>query len=316
MTDKNVPNIIARNEPANKTHSLIFNDVTSALKSFRSKIQERGDLKHITVEEQLFLLEDLSSFRLGKHILLTGGANGIWTDYLISPFAHINNLFQLPPSILECFFLFHSPVVLAQRELLEKLQKVAQTQVKNGKVLASIPCGVMRDLLSLDYSSTIDVKIVGIDIDPLSLSQAKQLATTYNVKNTNFIHSDAWNLGFSSEFDFISSIGLNMYEPDKEKVVELYKQLYNALKPGGTLFTGVLTWPPYINKEKSDWILQNIPKYNLHLEEVIHKDLLDIKWLNFRSLDEIEQDFIKAGFNKIEIQEDSRRIFPAIIAKK
>ena len=215
----------------NRTHSPIYPELAAALETIKRKCRSRGNLSDLTVEEQCSILDDLSTFPLGRHILLTGGANGIWTDYMISPQAYFgkSDLFHQPLSLIECFLLFHSPVVLAQRELFVFLQKTAQKHIAEGKVFASVPCGMMRDLLTLNFSSVKDIQLVGIDIDPVSITQAKKLASEVKIKNVSFFERDAWDLGCKSEFDFISSVGLNMYEPNKDKVVELYNQFYLAL---------------------------------------------------------------------------------------
>lgn len=304
------------NDERIKTHSLTDNDLEEVLKKLKNKIcaNEKNSLNF--VKEQFAILDDLASFPLGQHILLNGGANGAWTDYLISPQECLGDDLRYDCSLIESFFLFHSPAVIAQRELIRLSQKIAQSQLSEGKKFASIPCGVMRDLLSLDFSSVKDISLVGIDIDPLSLNLASQLALKLNVRNVSFIEKDAWNLDYESEFDFINSIGLNVYESDRKAVIALYNQFYKALKPNGILFTGVLTWPPYIDGDKSEWVIDNIPNFDLYLEEIIHKYILDLKWLNFRMLNEVESDFIQAGFSKVAIHKDPCCIFPAIVATK
>jgi hypothetical protein len=52
------------------------------------------------------------------------------------------------------------------------------------------------------------------------------------------------------------------------------------------------------------------------MEKIIHNDILDIKWLNFRMLPEIKSEFQEAGFSKVEIIQDSLCVFPAVIAIK
>lgn len=298
-----------------RTHAFEDSDLDKVLNKVKKKI---NDKKSFNAKELLLILEDLASFPLGQHIILNGGANGAWTDYLISPQEYLeNDLTNFDCSFLERFFLFHSPSVLAQRELFRLAQNIAEKKFHDGgKRFASIPCGIMRDLLNSNFSFSKEVSLIGVDLDPLSLELASQLALKLNISNVSFIEKDAWNLGYNYEFDFINSIGLNVYESDRESVIELYNQLYRALKTDGILFTGVLTWPPYIDKSKSEWVIDKIPKFDLHLEKIIHKDLLDLKWLNFRKLDEMELDFKRAGFSRVEICQDSRCVFPAIIAKK
>ena len=302
----------------NITHCPLFPGMEQAIENLKNRFMSRGVCTHVTLEEVGMILEDLASFPLGQHILLSGGSNGMWTDYLISPQEYFSEktFMNLDLSVIERFFLFNSPAVLAQRELHATLQKTAQLHLGNNKTFASVPCGLMRDLLSLDYSGVNDVSLVGIDIDQESIDRSRELAAKMKVDQVSYVQEDAWNLQCRDSFDFISSIGLNMYEKNGEKVIGLYRKFFDALKPGGILFTGVLTWPPYMDSEKSDWNESLISKYDMHLEAVIHRDILDIQWFNFRTLSEAKNDFRKAGFTNIRIEQDSRCIFPAIIATK
>ncbi|MCX6989759.1 MAG: class I SAM-dependent methyltransferase [Chlamydiae bacterium] len=303
-----------------RTHHSLYPGIEEAVENLKDGFISRNDFSHITREEVVAILDDLASFPLGRHILLSGGSNGMWTDYLISPQEYFTgkSLVDLDLSVIERFFLFNSPTVLAQRELYIKLKKNAQKLIANGKIFASLPCGLMRDLLSLDYSGIDDISLIGIDIDRDSLNRSEILSRELDIDRVNvkYIQEDAWNLQYKDSFDFISSIGLNMYERDEEKVVQFYRNLFDALKPGGTLFTGVLTWPPYLDSRKSNWEVNAIPKYDMYLETVLHRDILNIQWFNFRTLAEIKDDFRKAGFSNIRIEPDSRCIFPAIIAVK
>lgn len=303
---------------SNRTHRPLYAGLEQAIENLKSNFISKGNYSHVTLEEVCSILEDLASFPLGRYIILSGGSNGMWTDYLISPQEYLTEktLIDLDLSLVERFFLFSSPAVLAQRELHAKLQKTAQNHIGDGKIFASIPCGLMRDLLSLDYSKSNNISLIGIDVDLDSLERSRALASTKKIDQITYIQEDAWKMEYRNAFDFISSIGLNVYEKDKDKVIGLYKNLYDALKPGGMLFTGVLTWPPYIDKEKSEWDLNSIPKYDMHLEMVIHRDILNIQWFNFRTIAEAKDDFKKAGFKNIKIEQDSRCIFPAIIAIK
>ena len=313
-------------EPAltnlNKSHYPIYPELKIAIENLKTRfLQQQNSTEsssYTSLEEISVILEDLAKFPLGQHILLSGGSNGAWTDYLISPQEYLS---QLDPtgihlSLIERFFLFSSPAVLAQRELHQNLQKTAQKHLGNNKIFASIPCGLMRDFLSLDYSGIQNVSLVGIDIDRESLEKSRKLAAEMDVKQVTYVQADAWNLEYKDTFDFISSVGLNMYEKNEEKVIDLYRNLFTALKPGGILFTGILTWPPYLDRQKTDWVMEEIPKYDLRLETVLHKDVLNIQWLNCRTLAEAKEDFIKAGFTDIRIEKDSKCIFPAIIATK
>ena len=313
MKQKSLDDSLIKSAATNKSHFKEFHDLEDKLKYYSNRIVSRGDLPHTTVQNQLEILKELSEFPLGRHIIETGGANGFWTDYMICYDEHRNNKRKL--SDLEDFLINRSLHVNAQRELYFLFQETAQSKLKDQMVLASIPCGMMRDLIELDFSNVKNTRLLGIDIDPHALSCADQLRTKAGLNNVTLKQKDAWNLGISSQIDVINSIGLNVYEPDKDKVQALYLNFYTALKPNGILFTGVLTHPPG-SDEKSDWMIDNINQNDLFLEMVLFRDILNLKWMNFRSLSNIKEDFFKAGFKKVEVISDENQIFPAIIAHK
>ena len=298
----------------NRSHRPFESDIETLCSTLKSKVISRGNLAHVDVSQQLQLIEELSSFNLGKHILRNRGANAFWTDYLIFPPTEPTDLSL---SNLERFLLYQSPHVIAQRELFHILQSVLQNSIKDNNKISSIPCGTMRDLLSLDISTTKNLKLVGVDIDPeaLSLAHNRSLGVKNHTAQIEFVEQDAWALPFQNEFDIITSIGLNVYESDRFSVIDLYKQFYNSLRPTGKLLTGVLTYPPGF-ETPSDWKHEAISSDILWLERVLYFDILDLNWKNFRSLEEIQSDFIAAGFSKVDVICDSRCVFPAIIATK
>ncbi|MBS0629625.1 MAG: methyltransferase domain-containing protein [Verrucomicrobia bacterium] len=304
-------------EDANKSHPIRYSDYADAAEVIKKRIKAQRDIPNCSYDQVCQILDHLMNSPLGRHILQTGGANGIWTDYMISfPWVQKNIVGRmLSMNRLEYFIIFEMPSVLAQRELFLHSQKIAQRHIKANNTLASLPCGVMRDLLELDANPKANVQFVGIDIDNESLSAAKKLAQEKGISNVSFEQKDAWNLGIFSEFDFITSIGLNCYEPDRGRVVELYRQIYQSLKPGGTFFTGVLTYPPGYGAH-SDWDLTAIPKYHIEMDQLLTRDILDLQYQNYRTLDEIEDDFRNAGFSTVSVYPDRYRIFPAVIAVK
>jgi SAM-dependent methyltransferase len=280
----------------------------------KKKLIDRGDLEYVSVSRQLALLEELCSFPLGRHIFYTKGANGYWTDYLVyAPL--FEKALKKEANSIETFLKYRSPHVCAQRELFQTFVKTTNKLLKDDMVIASVPCGMMRDLFSLDLSMVEDVHLVGIDIDAEVLQNVQEKATQKNINAVSLYQKDAWNLDMPEAFDLINSIGLNVYEQDHVQVINLYKQLHKSLKSGGVLFTGVLTYPPTHTK-KGDWILSGMSQEDILLEKILHKDILDINWQNFRHLDEIINDFKEAGFSEVTVVLDKHRVFPGVIAKK
>lgn len=297
-------------QKGNLTHSNSHPN-EEVVSSYKDRIRKQGDLPYASTSYQLEILEDMSSSELGLFILKNKGTDGFWTNHLLSHKTGSKNL-----SFFEDFLLNKCPVVLAHRERFQIFKNTLQSLLKCGATIASIPCGLMKDLLELDYTGINACKLVGIDIDENSLKHAKKAAKKLNNKQIiELVQKDAWLLESSAEFDVITSSGLNVYQPSREKTVSLYKILYNALKENGVLVTSVLTYPPFL-KESTDWDMSLITKEDLILDRIIHHDILGVNWRNFRHIDEIPEDFYKAGFSKVEIKLDSRRIFPTVIAHK
>lgn len=67
-----------------------------------------------------------------------------------------------------------APVVKATQERFKIFQKSIESNLKNDIKIASIPCGVMDDLLYLHYDKFWNIELFGIDIDDQSLVLAKE----------------------------------------------------------------------------------------------------------------------------------------------
>ncbi|MCH9634051.1 MAG: hypothetical protein S4CHLAM7_07890 [Chlamydiae bacterium] len=301
----------------NKSHENRAKNFQIVVNKFKNKFIAQDDDQSISAQEKIDILDKVCDFPLGRHIVLTGGANAFWTDYMIAyPWSKKR---QAPRRLLlhrlEHYILFECLSVLSQRELFLHAQSIAQTFVKNKATLASIPCGLMRDLFTLDFSNIDQINLVGIDIDNAAIEFAENKYEKKKGVNLELLNRDAWNLQINERFDFINSIGLNVYEKDRTKVVELYKQFHLALKDKGVLFTGVLTYPPW-SKQKSDWNLQYLDSVDLQMEKILSEDILDINFRNYRTIQEIKEDFLGAGFSEVEIILDKHSVFPSVIAYK
>lgn len=288
-----------------------------ALSNLKQKIVRKGDLPHVSVFEQLEIIHELSSFPLGQFFIERKGANGFWTDYIVNyPNTAKDKTYRPPLNTLEDFLLNRCPLSIATQERFQIFQTQIQKALKEDMVLASIPCGMMRDLLSLDFSQISNFSLLGIDIDLESITLAKDLAKQYGLEDkTHFLHQDAWTLDFDSEIDLITSNGLNVYISDKNKVLDLYKVFHKSLKKDGVLIIGVLTHPPG-SSHPCEWFLDELPPEDILLEKILFNDILGSKWRNFSSVAQIHRDFASAGFSSVEVIYDRYHIFPTVIAKK
>ena len=117
------------------------------------------------------------------------------------------------------------------------------------------------------------------------------------------------------KMNLISSNGLNVYEPDDEKVIELYRQFYKALKPGGKLVTSLLTYPPAV-KNQCEWDMSKINQNDLLLQKIIFVDISEAKWQSYRSSEQTNAQLKSAGFENIQFIYDDAKMFPTVIAYK
>ena len=286
------------------------------LKEARVRVGSQGNIGML-VEEQLALLDQLTKFDLGNFLLKNKGLNGEWTSYVI---LHGPEKEDLSP--LERWFLNEAPVVLATRERYSIFQREIQARLKEGMSLASVPCGVMEDLMTLDFSKLRNISLFGLDLDSESISLAKAKET--QLKNAgklpksmsiSFDKIDAWSLGQEGVFDILVSNGLNIYGSDDGRVTDLYRKYHQALKPGGILITSFLTPPPTLNSG-SPWKMDQLNPDDLLKQKVLMGDIVGAKWTCFRTEAQTRQQLEEAGFRNIQIIYDTKGLFPTIIAEK
>ncbi len=264
----------------------------------------------LSLSETLSLLESLSQFELGRFLLHNKGLNGYWTSYIFrnKPSKNIHPL--------ENWLLNKSLLVLA-RERFFIFQQEIKKRLKSHICLASIPCGLMDDLLLQDYFDYEKISLVGIDADLESLKFANENAVNLNKQSqVSFLLKDAWNLGIHQEFDLITSNGLNMYEPKAERLVQLYKNFYQALKPGGTLIISFLPPPP-----ASQNIEDVCKKFNISIddwkkERAIFSDIVQIQYLNFCTEEDMKMQLEQAGFKIEKIVYNAQGVVPVAIATR
>jgi SAM-dependent methyltransferase len=254
--------------------------------SHNSGLNQSKELDEINIQlsdDELSLLEQLSQFELGKFLLANKGLNGYWTSYIINLGKDVKN---------------HHPL----------------EHLRENIVVASIPCGLMDDLLTLNYGAFDNIRLVGIDLDKNSLELAYLQSKKLDLKNkVQFMRSDAWQLNNIDEFDIITSNGLNIYEPDDEKVISLYSEFYKALKNNGLLITSFLTPPPTLSEESS-W--RNYNQKDLLKQKVIFNNVIGVKWQCFNTEHQVISQFEKAGFKVEDVIYDSQGMFPTIVARK
>ncbi len=294
-------------------------DLQQAMDTLSTTIKQNGDTPEASVEQRLDYLQQLSEFDFGRFLIINQGINGFWTHYMLTYpwFGKKNGLNNNGDMMSDMeSFILSSPILLATQQRFEIFLQQNQTAVKNGAVLASAPCGLLGELLYLDYDGIDDITLVGLDYDPDALHDAKQLAEKKGIQQ--FVENqqaDAWQLDTENRFDLLSSNGLNIYEPDDDKVTDLYRQFYNALKPGGKLVTSYVTPPPTVT-DHCEWKMEKIDPDDLLMQKAIFVDTIQGKWQCFRSTETSQQQLTDAGFEQLTFLPDRAHIFPTVTAIK
>lgn len=253
----------------------------------KEKIRKKESLS-LSLNETLKILQELTEFDLGKFLLANKGLNGLWTAYAI-----LNGIKKSNLHSLERWMLNISPVIIATRERFFIFQKELKKLLKNNMSIASTPCGLMDDLLSMDFSECSNIKLTGIDLDQESIKLAKQNIQQYNTNaDIGFLVRSAWSLDLTEKYDVIISNGLNIYEPDRTKLCELYTQLAKAIKPEGYLITSFLTPSPTMSEE-SPW--RDFSIHDVTKQKAIFADILEVAWQTYRTEAETIPMFEESG---------------------
>ncbi|MCA0404005.1 MAG: class I SAM-dependent methyltransferase [Proteobacteria bacterium] len=302
--------------PAKEQFSL--DEIKDRLDAIEKNIAKDNTLSVDAKKEIIDTAFSLAQSEFGRFLIANNGAlSGWWTYYCILGYKH----YPITNEV-EKFLLEESPVIQATRErfghfqnqMLAFLENTQQTNI----TIASMPGGMAADLLTLEDKLPLkkqNFKFVNIDLDGAVFSLSKALAKQLDSKiPLECRQEDGWDLKAENEFDLIASNGLNIYEPNQEKIIALYKNLLKTLKPGGALITSALT-PPSIS-EKCEWRMENIDLKALARQASIFAKILQAPWANFCTTNEMVSLLEKAGFIDIKIIHDSRNIFPTFVGFK
>ncbi|WP_133646727.1 SAM-dependent methyltransferase [Paraburkholderia flava] len=285
-----------------------------AAEAAKARLRAGGDLPGATVEQQLAVVDQLASFELGRFLLVNRGLDAYWTHRLVTYVP--GTLKRGEVSDLEYQVFEQMPAVLATRERFGIFRREVQAMLKPGIALASVPGGLMGDLLLLDHTACPDATLLGVDLDQRALDGARSLATERGLaQQLTLRHADAWEMDLNGAADVLTSNGLNIYEPDDERVTALYRKFFDALKPGGRLVTSFLTPPPMLSPE-SPWDMSAVTPALLGLQHLLFVKIIEAKWSAFRTQAQTRAQLEAAGFTEMTFIDDRARMFPTVVARK
>jgi ubiquinone/menaquinone biosynthesis C-methylase UbiE len=254
----------------------------------------------------------LAQFPLGRFLMENLGLNGHWTSYVLmhpdrGRISNVNSEGQ-PFTELEGWLLNRCPIFLATQERFRIFRDLTQPLVRPGMKMASLPAGLMDDLLTLDYSESAGVELTGVDLDPETLHEAEEnFKRVLPAVKATFEKCDAWELGSAERWDLITSNGLNIYVQEDDRCTDFYRNVARALKPEGVFILSFIA-PP------EQW--QPTRQSDLDYQRFLFKEVVPVKWSCVRDEEKTRQQLAAAGFDVLEVRYDQQRMFPAVLAKK
>jgi SAM-dependent methyltransferase len=153
-------------------------------------------------------------------------------------------------------------------------------------------------------------------LDYESIIASHELAARHSLESeSQFIQADAWRLNFKDQFHIVVSNGLNNYVGKRDDLVSMYKKLYDAVKPSGLLLTSFLT-PSPDQDPKSTWDMEQIDADALRLQKIIFDEIVQVRWNNPQTLDQMASILEDAGFGQMELIFDKAKMYPTVVAQK
>ena len=298
------------------SHRVKYDAQLQRVKDYISRIDSPSEKQRL-----LTLLSDIEDSYLGRFLISNRGLDGQVTQYVVlypkykqihpDEFPDGTKMLGFDRDFLERF-----PVILATQERFAIFQEQLHKHIRPDSVMASLPCGLMDDFLTLALPQNFDGRLIGIDADPISIQKAFENAEAHNRGDLcEFFIRDGWNLDQPESFDIITSNGLNIYVKDEEGVIDLYRSFYTALKPKGILITSFLT-PSPLKDPDSEWDLSQVNMEDAKEQKEALIDLIRVNWAHFYTSKQTINQLKEAGFSEVEIHWDRQKMFPTVVAYK
>ncbi len=191
-----------------------------------------------------------------------------------------------------------------RRTLWRELEQCKQ-YVANGQRILDWGCGNGR-LLAL-FGPYVDIEYVGVDQSEALITIARRAqATAVRMGRAKFYCTGTRQKHFpATYFDLVFMIASFHHLPDEANRLQLLKQTYEQLKPGGRIMITVWNldsdWAN--NKKKQDWAILGQQDFLIPWKDQTGK-ILCMRYYHAFKKDELESLLSQAGF-KIELLEYS-----------
>lgn len=280
---------------------------------------EKNELRQLSLSslspEAQAVYQELMKFELGRFLIENGGLNGFWTSYIVMypERGKRTGLSSDGTSLSETerWLLEKCPIVLATQERFQIFRRLTQEYIdkhgRDGMDFASIPCGLMDDLFTLNYRAIKDVLLTGIDLDAKVVEHVKKNDQLLKPSVPHqVVTADAWKLRLRRSFNLLMSNGLNLYEPNDEQCIKLYKKFAQSLRPGGVLITSFIT----SREVWTDFVMEDFLR-----QRTVFAEVVKAKWQNQRTEAQMKEQLEQAGFGDFLVMPDKQHMFFTIRAQ-
>lgn len=221
---------------SHKSTDISEETIQAAVQEIRSDVEGKT-LSDTEKKERLILVTMLTEFALGRFLLVNRGLNGYWTDVILNRPLDPNANRQYVNS-LEEYLMERSPPFVARCEAQRVIHREVRPLLRPGRAVASVPSGLMSEILLATQKPFAGVDLFAIDLDADNFAMIRERYGDRLKGNTlHTLHMDARQLEMSERFDLICSSGLTIYMPNDDDVQALLHLFFTALKPNGKLVT-------------------------------------------------------------------------------
>ena len=283
--------------------------VQSSMTKARSRWSSKG-LDADTCARLESRLNELAATPIGRFILVNGGWNGYWTNYLAEIGCDLIQNKAKPLQFTnetEEYILSEYAEVRGEHELM--LRKIIGPIMKPGAVVASVPCGLMSEvLMATDHFEGIQLYAIDIDKENFDLIREKY-GDRLAGNEFHPLEMDALTLDFDCKFDLITCVGFVVYIK-QENFPDFLSRIHRAIKPGGRL---LLSFRPD-DSERS----KLFPFHTTRMEAIDREFLMCVEKRNtiLSATSNMLRHFSHAGFVHIRIHGGSYYQLPFIEAYK
>ncbi len=267
------------------------------------------------IDEALKILERTAQTACGRFLIQHSELDIYWSDLLLYNPSQLSSLAkENADEILETL-----PLVTALRQHIDIRRQILEDNLRNYLTISTLPCNGMGDILSINDKTLHTLRLIGIDTNPVAFEIAFQKAEQKNLSHwLEFLQYDPHHVPLEKDAAHLVIMPGSAYPfgPVIPSITQnLLTNVYQHLQEGGIFLTSLIT-PSPTTDAASLWDLKAINPSTLHHQNVLFKDILQIKENHTLTVDQLTDQLAESGFQNIEVGFDPAKIMATVVAQK